>query len=424
MVYAAASCKDMPTICNRARLDKTFNDPPGTYTYKVLRIADAKSAMSNTAEISVTVAEAGSVFHAACGGDVCTQASGPGVNSCGPFGSSCIPLPGADTLPDLVVSQAPALASGTLEHGRTVTFRGKVKNQSDVGITVPFVNTFFIDIANDGSIDLTLRPAPPSFVQRIVRQLAAAAGPDDVTLPLPPTIAALLPQAEQEVTSGEWRGIPEGEHRVILCADTDKEIAEENETNNCSPATGDTGITVIAPRGEQGGPLRVTVCDGAPASVRAGESVLWSAVATGGNGPGSYAYSWSGDAPLEGSALNPVSISYPATGTKSGSVIVTSGSETASRSCGTVNVAAGILSFTATPSRIAVGESSTLRWDTTGFVNCEVNQGIGAVPTTGERSVSPREDTRYTLTCQDGSASQSITVTVGSVPVIREITPE
>lgn len=45
------------------------------------------------------------------------------------------------------------------------------------------------------------------------------------------------------------------------------------------------------------------------------------------NSPPSYSYSWSGDPPLAGQIVNPVNISYPSSGPKTGSVAVTSGGQ-------------------------------------------------------------------------------------------------
>ena len=51
-----------------------------------------------------------------------------------------------------------------------------------------------------------------------------------------------------------------------------------------------------------------------------------------------YTYSWSGDAPLGGQTVNPVTVQYPTDGSKSGSVTVSDGVSNASALCGTVTV--------------------------------------------------------------------------------------
>ena len=172
--------------------------------------------------------------------------------------------------------------------------------------------------------------------------------------------------------------------------------------------------------------MRIDSCTASPRDVRAGEFVDWSATASGGSG--GYSFSWSGDAPLEGAVANPLSIKYQTTGTKSGSVIATSGNETASRSCGTVNVTQGIISFSANPTQINPCQSSLLTWNTVGFSSCvitadQAGQSLGPVSASGTQSVQPAQNTRYTLTCVGASQSQSVTVVVSSQPIIRETLP-
>jgi len=73
-----------------------------------------------------------------------------------------------------------------------------------------------------------------------------------------------------------------------------------------------------------------------------------------------------------------------------------------------------INSFTAEPSAINRGESSTLRWSTTGATDMNIDQGIGPVQGQGTRQVYPNNSTTYTLTVRGpgGSDSRSVTVTV------------
>jgi hypothetical protein len=85
----------------------------------------------------------------------------------------------------------------------------------------------------------------------------------------------------------------------------------------------------------------------------------------------------------------------------------------------TVNVGSGgcTANLTANPSSITSGQSSNLSWSTSGTASCSINQGIGAVSTSGSRSVSPSSTTTYTLSCDAvgaGSCSDSATVSVGA----------
>jgi len=73
-----------------------------------------------------------------------------------------------------------------------------------------------------------------------------------------------------------------------------------------------------------------------------------------------------------------------------------------------------ISSFTATPSEIFTGNSSTLSWSASNATTVSINQGIGNVSSTGTQEVGPTVTTSYTLTAtnSDGNVTKSCTVTV------------
>jgi peptidoglycan-associated lipoprotein len=77
-----------------------------------------------------------------------------------------------------------------------------------------------------------------------------------------------------------------------------------------------------------------------------------------------------------------------------------------------------INSFTAEPSTIEAGQSSTLRWSITGATDMNIDNGVGAVQSSGQRQVFPRASTSYTLTVRGpgGMDSRSVTVEVSSAP--------
>ncbi len=78
-----------------------------------------------------------------------------------------------------------------------------------------------------------------------------------------------------------------------------------------------------------------------------------------------------------------------------------------------------IAQFTAEPTSIQPGQSSTLRWQVSGEVaTVAINQGIGTVQTAGSRQVSPTDSTTYTLTAAGpgGNVTASATVSVSSPP--------
>jgi peptidoglycan-associated lipoprotein len=77
-----------------------------------------------------------------------------------------------------------------------------------------------------------------------------------------------------------------------------------------------------------------------------------------------------------------------------------------------------INSFTAEPSTIEPGQSSTLRWSSSGATDMTIDHGVGAVQSQGQRQVFPRTSTSYALTVRGpgGMDSRSVTVEVSSAP--------
>ena len=78
-----------------------------------------------------------------------------------------------------------------------------------------------------------------------------------------------------------------------------------------------------------------------------------------------------------------------------------------------------VAQFTAEPTSIQRGQSSTLRWEVTGNVtSVSIDQTIGTVQNTGNRRVFPSDSTTYTLTATGpgGSTTASATVSVTSPP--------
>lgn len=77
-----------------------------------------------------------------------------------------------------------------------------------------------------------------------------------------------------------------------------------------------------------------------------------------------------------------------------------------------------INSFTAEPSTIARGQSSTLRWSISNATDMTIDQGIGAVQSNGSRQVFPSATTTYTLIVNGpgGSDTRSVTVEISTPP--------
>ena len=77
-----------------------------------------------------------------------------------------------------------------------------------------------------------------------------------------------------------------------------------------------------------------------------------------------------------------------------------------------------VLTFSASPSTINPGESSTLSWSVSRADSeadtVEISPGVGIVASSGSTTVSPGETTEYILTATNsaGSVTSSVTVTV------------
>ncbi len=77
-----------------------------------------------------------------------------------------------------------------------------------------------------------------------------------------------------------------------------------------------------------------------------------------------------------------------------------------------------VVNISSDPETIMVGESSTLTWSSTNVDSCVIEPDIGIVAVNGSTTVSPTETTTYTITATgpDGTATDSITVTVNYPP--------
>jgi len=77
-----------------------------------------------------------------------------------------------------------------------------------------------------------------------------------------------------------------------------------------------------------------------------------------------------------------------------------------------------ISEFSAEPSTIERGQSSTLKWSVSNANEISIDNGVGSVQASGSRSVYPSETTTYTLraTGPGGTLSKSATVTVTAPP--------
>lgn len=77
-----------------------------------------------------------------------------------------------------------------------------------------------------------------------------------------------------------------------------------------------------------------------------------------------------------------------------------------------------VISFTAEPSTVLRGESSTLRWNVMGATEITIDNGVGTVEATGTRRITPAGNTTYHLTAKGpgGTANASVQVVVSTPP--------
>ena len=85
--------------------------------------------------------------------------------------------------------------------------------------------------------------------------------------------------------------------------------------------------------------------------------------------------------------------------------------------CGGASLTPIVNSFSADPTTITVGESSTLSWSVTDATSVTINQSIGSVALISTTTVSPATTTTYTLTATNaaGSVTAATTITVNPV---------
>lgn len=215
--------------------------------------------------------------------------------------------------------------------------------------------------------------------------------------------------------TGSYTFLSPGSYQMRFCADTPlNEVSESNELDNCSAWT---SLTVNP------GTLSAS-CSPSPSTGYVGDSLVWTVTPSG--GAGSYTYVWSGTDGLSGTGST-VSKTYAVAGTKSASVIVTSGTGSVTTACttGTIQNTPTVL-ITATPNTIIKGVTSPrIDWTSSYATSCTGTNFPTGGATVGSVTVSPPVTTTYGITCTNGtrSASSSATVTVNPADITLSISP-
>ncbi|HEV7572010.1 MAG TPA: hypothetical protein VGQ21_10985 [Thermoanaerobaculia bacterium] len=189
-----------------------------------------------------------------------------------------------------------------------------------------------------------------------------------------------------------------------------------------SPASTTTyTLTATGPGGTTTKTATVTVTQPAP-------TATFSASPTSINAGQSSTLTWSSTNATTISIDNGVG-SKPVSGTASVSpTTTTTYTLTASGPGGTITKTASVtvvqppptISFSATPTNIAAGQSSTLVWNTTNATSVTIDNSVGSKPVAGSVTVSPITTTTYTLTANGpgGTLTSQATVTVSNRPSI------
>jgi PKD repeat protein len=151
----------------------------------------------------------------------------------------------------------------------------------------------------------------------------------------------------------------------------------------------------------------------APTSINAGQSstLTWSTT----NATSISIDNGVGSKPASGTAsVSPASTTtYTLTATGPGGTITRTATVTVIQPAPTIT-------FSATPSNISAGQSSTLVWNTTNATSVTIDNGVGSKPVSGSATVSPSATTTYTLTATGpgGTLTSQATVTVSNRPSI------
>jgi len=88
---------------------------------------------------------------------------------------------------------------------------------------------------------------------------------------------------------------------------------------------------------------------------------------------------------------------------------------------------APVSSLTANPTSVTKGQPATLSWTSQNATNCDIQPGVGPVPTQGSMSITPERDTVYTINCTGPGGSVLSNTGIGVIvppPVVEAVQPK
>lgn len=284
-------------------------------------------------------------------------------------------------IPDLTTNMP--TVSGTLIAGENITFSGNVMNTGNADISGLFDNLFEVDIDSNGSYDATIATQAQ--------------------------MSGLNASETKSAVSALWTNIPVGTHTVQLCADSGNVINEANEVNNCSPSklviTVSSGL-IVPPIA-----IKQPTISCSPPVIEPGEKALikWQCF----DSTDSAGFNFSTGGAVSGSA-----IVKPTDNSTEYTVVCSNNGQ---NSC-FVAVNNPDLNISANPSRVRIGNKSTISWSAVNVNSCAVSgPNFSATGISGSKQTAPIEQQSvYTLICQSDSGPSSKAVTIKINPDFTE----
>ncbi len=346
----------------------------GGSIYAANTIGNLTSGTSGTASASVTFGSTGTFQVRACAdnnssfvGSVNESNEG---NNCSAYQTVTVT---AAAQPNLTASgPTPATAVNGIAQTYTATISNTGSLSSGAGFTDLLQRA--TDSGGTGATDVATYANP-----------TLGASPASNTATFTPTVS---------LTAGTWY--------LRACADKQSAvgtgvITESNEADNCSVWT---AVTVY--------PTLSATCSVSPTSAITGAAVTWTAVPSGGTG--AYTYSWSGTDGISGSSIS-ISPSYASPGSKTASVLVTSGSQSTSFACSnSVSIAGAASDLSAG----AVSPTTAVQGNATSFSSTISNTGTISTGATFTNLLQKADDAAGTVNVVDAGTVVTATLANGS----------
>lgn len=157
-------------------------------------------------------------------------------------------------------------------------------------------------------------------------------------------------------------------------------------------------------------------CVGSPSTVNTGQTVTWTATATGGDG--SYTYAWTGDNSLGGTAAA-TSTSYSTAGTKNAQVVISSAGKSVTKTCSVVvTVPTATLEGSCVASKSSAYPNENITW------SAYATGGTGSYTYawSGDNSLGGTASATTTSYSSTGAKNAQVVITSGGQSITRTCT--